>query len=365
MCRLAAADADRCAEPNTRTRAGPDLDQELVARRLNRIPERSVPRYSREKVKKESRPGVDCRGQPAVWPATRHRASMGGLGSADGRWRGNGRADGRRQSNGRADQAPVRGRELRYDSWEFRAASDLSMRLSGSPPVSALIGSVVRDPALIRVLVAVWRLPVVDLQVRRADADIGFGAYFRPARRAIFAGPWAQAVLELPTVEDHYLAGRSKQALRTNLRHARDLGVTSDRLPNYEAWFEAASVILDSRCDGPLVAREMGMPEPGQQVAYYVARDADETPLAYAGVALFGQFACLFTMFSHLDRQPSASWARYQLHTFLALDLGRSGVKHLLVGSALRQGAGNQYFQQLLGYRVCNLRVEVIESDAT
>src|SRR5215475_5848771 len=38
MCRLAAADADRCAEPNTRTRAGPDLDQELVARRLNRIP---------------------------------------------------------------------------------------------------------------------------------------------------------------------------------------------------------------------------------------------------------------------------------------------------------------------------------------
>jgi len=239
------------------------------------------------------------------------------------------------------------------------------MRLSGSPPVSALIGSVVRDPALIRVLVAVWRLPVVDLQVRRADADIGFGAYFRPARRAIFAGPWAQAVLELPTVEDHYLAGRSKQALRTNLRHARDLGVTSDRVPNYEAWFEAASVILDSRCDGPLVAREMGMPEPGQQVAYYVARDADETPLAYAGVALFGQFACLFTMFSHVDRQPSASWARYQLHTFLALDLGCSGVKHLLVGSALRQGAGNQYFQQLLGYRVCNLRVKVIESDAT
>jgi len=310
-----------------------------------------------------------------VWPATRRRASSGGLGSADAGWQGNdradagwqgnGRADGRPWDNGRADQAPVRGRELRYDSWKFRAASDLSMRLSGSPPVSALIGSVVRDPALIRVLVAVWRLPVVDLQVRRAEADIRFGAYFRPARRPIFTGPWAQAVLELPTVEEHYLAGRSKQALRTNLRHARDLGVTSVRVPTYEAWLRAASVIQHSRRDGPVLAREMGVPEPGQQVAYYVARDADETPLAYAGVALFGQFACLFTMFSHVDRQPSASWARYQLHTFLALDLGCSGVKHLLVGSALRQGAGNQYFQQLLGYRVCNLRVKVIESDAT
>jgi hypothetical protein len=224
---------------------------------------------------------------------------------------------------------------------------------------------VVRDPALIRVLVAVWQLPVVDLRVRPADADAWFGASFRPARRTIFSGRRAQAVLELPTAEKHYLAGRPKQALRTNLRHARDLGVTSGRIPTYEAWFEAASVILHARRDGPVVAREMDKPEPGQQVAYYVARDADETPLAFAGVAVFGQFAVLFTMLSHLDRHPSASWARYQLHTFLALDLGRSGVKYLLVGSALRETAGNQYCQHLLGYRARNLRVEVIESGAT
>jgi hypothetical protein len=107
----------------------------------------------------------------------------------------------------------------------------------------------------------------------------------------------------------------------------------------------------------------MDKPEPGQQVAYYVARDPHETPLAFAGVALFGQFAVLFTMLSHLDRHPSASWARYQLHTFLALDLGRSGVKHLLVGSALRETVGNQYFQHLLGYRARNLRVEVIAGE--
>jgi hypothetical protein len=67
-------------------------------------------------------------------------------------------------------------------------------------------------------------------------------------------------------------------------------------------------------------------------------------------------------MLSRFDRHPSASWARYQLHTFLAFDLGRAGVKHLVVGSALREPPGHQYFQHLLGYRARNLRVKVTES---
>jgi len=321
------------------------------------------------RVKSESSAGSTARGwqqerggRSPVWPAARQPASSREFRRADPGWRG----------NGRADQMPFQQRELRYGSWEFLAASDLARRLPDAHRVSALIGSVVRDPALIRVLVAVWRLPVVDLRVRRSDADAWldtdawFGDYFRADVRTIFSGRrLAQAVLDLPTVEEHYLAGRSRQALRTNLRHARDLGVTSERIPTYEAWFEAASVILHARPDGLAVAREMGKPEPGQQVAHYVARDAHQTPLAFARVVLFGQFAVLFAMLSHLDWHPSASWARYQLHTFLALDLGCSGVKHLLVASALREKAGNQYFQHLLGYRVRNLRVEVIEPGAT
>ena len=259
---------------------------------------------------------------------------------------------------GWTDQAPVGRRELHYGSREFLAASDLARRFPSSPRISALIGNVVRNPALIRVLVAIGRLPVVDLQVRRADVDAWSEARFDPARH----GRLAQAVLDLPAVEERYLAGRHKQALRTNLRHARDLGVTSDRIPTYEAWFEEASSIPQACGDSKAVPPEMDKPEPRQRVAYYVARDAHETPLACAGIALFGQFAVLFGMCSRHDLHPSASFARYQLHTFLALDLGSSGVKHLLVGSALRETAGNQYFQHLLGYRARNLRVEVIDS---
>jgi hypothetical protein len=257
-------------------------------------------------------------------------------------------------SHGYANGTPVQRRELRYGSREFLAASDLARRLPESSATSALIGSVARQPTMLRVLAAVWRLPVTDLRVQRADADAWwFGHWFGPRRRL------AWAVLDLPAAEEHYLVGRPRQALRTNLRHARALGVTSSRC-SYETWSEAVSAVMRARGDkrGP----EQDRPGPGQRAAYYVARDARGTPLAFAGAALFGQFAALFSLVSRPDRQPDASWARYQLHTCLAVDLGCSGVEHLLTGSALREPAGNQYFQHLLGYRARNLRVKMIQS---
>jgi hypothetical protein len=209
-----------------------------------------------------------------------------------------------------------------------------------------------RHPATLRVLVSIWRLPVTDIRVRQADADAWwFRHWFGPRHRL----GWA--VLDLPATEDHYLVGRPKQALRTNLRHARTLGVTSSRV-TYDKWFEAVSAVMRARDNTPGPDHER--PRPGQQVAFYVARDVRGTALAFAGVALFGHFAVLFALVGRPDRQPDASWARYQLHTFLVFDLGSSGVRHLLTGSALRGPAGHQYFQHLLGYRPRNLRVEMI-----
>jgi len=246
-------------------------------------------------------------------------------------------------------------RELRYGSWEFVAASNWVRDQSPTLRISALIRSMVRDPGLIRVFLAVLRLPVVEFRVRRADISLS-QSYFSPSGH----GRLARAVLELPANEERYLVGRARQTLRTNLRHARELGVTSDR-NSYEAWVEAAAAVLGSRgSSDPLEEHPLGEQyKPGRHRAYYVARDADGTALAFAGADLFGQFAGLFVMLSRRGH-PGASWARYQLHTFLALDLSSSGVRYLLAGSALREPTGHQYFQHLLGYRVCNLRVEVI-----
>src|SRR5262249_12665028 len=115
------------------------------------------------------------------------------------------------------------------------------------------------------------------------------------------------AVLDLPAAEDHYLVGRPRQALRTNLRHASAFGVTSSRV-TYETWFEAVSAVLRARDNIP--GPEQDRPGPGQQVAYYVARDVHGTALGFAGAALFGHFAVLFALVSRPDRQPDASWAR-------------------------------------------------------
>jgi hypothetical protein len=245
-----------------------------------------------------------------------------------------------------------RGRELCYGSQDFLAASDWARNLPANHHASVVLGSVARHPPTLRVFAAVWRLPVTDLRVRQCDADAWwFGHWFGRRRRL------AWAVLDLPAAEDHYLVGRSKQALRTNLRHARARGLTSARV-SYETWFDAVSAVMRARDDTP--GPDHDRPRPEQDVAFYVARDARGTALAFAGAALFGQFAVLFALVSRPDRQPDASWARYQLHTFLAIDLGSSGFEHLLTGSAVREAAGHQYFQHLLGYRPRNLRVEMI-----
>ncbi len=276
--------------------------------------------------------------------AARQPAWSRKLRRAGRQWRGYGSAAG----------AVVQRRELRYGSREFRAASDLARRVTQSAPAPGLIGSLARRPALLRGVAAVCRLPVTDLQVRKAEADAWwFRDWFAPRHQL------AWAVLELPTEKDHYLTGRHRQALRTNLRHARARGVTSSRV-SYETWSEAVSTIMRARDLTP--GSEQDRPGPGQQAAFYVARAACGEPLAFAEVALFGEFAALAHLVSRPDRQPDSSWARYQLHTCLVLDLGSCGAKHLLTGSALTETDGTQYFQHLLGYQARNLRVTVIPS---
>ena len=89
-------------------------------------------------------------GQSPVWPAASQPAARRELGRTYRGWLGY------------ADRTPVQARELRYGSREFRAASDLARRLPYSPRVTTLLGNVLRDPALIRIVADVGRLPIVD-----------------------------------------------------------------------------------------------------------------------------------------------------------------------------------------------------------
>lgn len=246
----------------------------------------------------------------------------------------------------------IRQQELRYGSREFLAASDWARSLPDYARGRVVLASLALHPALVPVLAAIWRLPVIDLQVRKYDADAWwFRHWFSPQR----PGRLGRAVLELPGDEARYLAGHPRRILRNKLHHARAAGVTSARV-GYDTWLKAAADVLRARGEepGPDTARH------ARPVAYYVAWDACSAPLAFSAAALFGRFAVLFLNVSRPDRRPEASWARYQLHTCLALDLGSCGVRHLLTGSALRESAGIQYFQHVLGYQARNLRIELV-----
>jgi hypothetical protein len=77
-----------------------------------------------------------------------------------------------------------------------------------------LIGNLARRPALVRGLAAVWRLPITDLQVPKADADAWwFRDWFAPRRQL------AWAVLDLPTAKDHYLTGPQNAASSAIVTH--------------------------------------------------------------------------------------------------------------------------------------------------
>ena len=255
----------------------------------------------------------------------------------------------------RSWRAAFQRHELRYGDPDFVAASELARSLPGNPRPSDLLTRLVRDRSLLRVLLAVSHLPAVEFRATQAELEPWSAAYFEPRK----SSRRAQAVLELPAVEKQYLTGRPKQALRTNLSHARKNGITSVRVETYEEWLEDLSVVLSARGDLEPEKWDEHKIVPGQKIAYYVARDAEQTPLACARVAVFGQFGALFSMLSRPDMYPSTSWARYQLHTFLALDLGSSGVEYLQVGSAFKEPDGTQFFQHLVGYRARNISLKV------
>ncbi|WP_018332931.1 hypothetical protein [Actinomycetospora chiangmaiensis] len=161
----------------------------------------------------------------------------------------------------------------------------------------------------------------------------------------------AVSVLTLPDSLEDYLRGRSKQALRTNSRRAREAGVTCRRMGRVEA---------EVRITALLRARDEEELLPGVRadlldgvVQAWVARDADDATEVIALTSVDGAFARLDLMLSAPDRE--AGPARYLLSSHLVGELIQRGVRHLAVDTALWLDAGLRHFQRLLGFEPTTL----------
>src|SRR5262249_15115347 len=158
-----------------------------------------------------------------------------------------------------------------------------------------------------------WRLPVT-----RVRMPPGAAVWARPYLAAHGPRRLARAVYQLPPDERWYAAGRARRGLAGNLRRACRNGLTTS-LVSYPDWQGGGRTILG--CRGETGVGDQGRPGPGRQLRYYVTADKAGHSVALACVQVFGNWAGLVLLVSDLARYPEASWARYQLHTFVAVDL--------------------------------------------
>jgi hypothetical protein len=177
-------------------------------------------------------------------------------------------------------------------------------------------------------------------QVRLTDAPAGrmIAEHFDIRERGDWRFRRAQGVLVLPADFADYLRGRHRQAVRTNVAHARRAG------------FTVLSYAVDNWVPGIGDTRR-GHISPGP-VERWMVIDDDGVVVADSILSIDAEVAFLQGLVSF------ATNARWLLHTAIVERLCGS-CQILLTNSddVYLLSLGNQHFQRLLGYRISRLRI--------
>ena len=181
-------------------------------------------------------------------------------------------------------------------------------------------------------------LPALEVRLTSSPAGQMIGEHLAIREQGRFRYRTAQAVLPLPADFAQYLRGRHRQALRTNLGHARRAGLTVART-EFEDWEPGLD---DTR---------RGLLTPGP-IDWWCVRghDPEAPPVAEAIVTVDDDVALLHGLGS------KASYARWLVHTAIVEHLcGRCDVLLVNCDDAYLLGAGHRHFQRLLGYEIARL----------
>ena len=215
---------------------------------------------------------------------------------------------------------------------------------------------VVRHPtALIKTAATLLRLPVIRLTLSPAPAGNAIRKHLGARTCGLPTGRLGRAVLELPDSEESYLAGRHRQAVRTNVRKARAAGLACQPVDASAARLEVARAVYADRGHDDQVSRGWLEARLGAG-DFFVTRDPDGQAVAFASVLVDGEAAYLEFFISSQDH-AAAAFARYLLHVHLVVELRRVGVRYLVSDSVLAAPAGLRYFQHLVGYAPANVGV--------
>lgn len=182
------------------------------------------------------------------------------------------------------------------------------------------------------------RLPAVEVNLTSSPAGLMIGRHLGIRRDGEWMYRDAQGALTLPADPAQYLRGRPRQAVRTNVGHARRAGMT------------VFSYAVDSWVPGVGDARrEFIGPGP---IERWIVIAADGAIIGDSILSVDGRVALLHGLVS------TETHARWLLHTAIVERLcGECEVLLTNGEAAYKLGPGVHHFQQLLGYRPVRLRV--------
>jgi hypothetical protein len=185
-------------------------------------------------------------------------------------------------------------------------------------------------PILIRFLYA---LPLTKVDLSDAPSGLAIAEHLSLKRWGIPRFRLAQGVLYLPSSFASYLSGRRRQAVRTNIHRARDLGIEchSRTLP---AWTRPGEKLTRSA-----------------PVEHWWAASRDGATVGEAWLTVDDECALLHSM------SCSERYARWLLHTAIVERLCVAHCRVLLTNSfdLPLMAPGQQYFQRLLGYSIARV----------
>jgi hypothetical protein len=226
--------------------------------------------------------------------------------------------------------------ETGYGSPTLQRACDVSRAIDGSGPWASW-----RRLRAGSLTLARYRrtLPRVDVRLTPSPVGQMIGQHFAIRSDGRLRYRDAQGVLRLPVDFSEYLRGRHRQAVRTNVGHARRAGLRAE-VEFVPDWTPGTD---DSR---------LAFITPGP-VERWNLLTAEGTIVAQAILSVDEEVALLQGMMSLV---PHGRWL---LHTAMVERLcGSCEVLLINCDDAYLMPSGVQYFQRLLGYDIARLRLQ-------
>jgi hypothetical protein len=241
--------------------------------------------------------------------------------------------------------------QLQYGRETFVVCSEFLRRVRFAPSVASRLGCLADGKGLAASVRLFVYLPRLTVSLSSSTSGREIGAHLRHTRWGVPHTRLAQGVLVVPPTQEEYLRGRARQAVRTNVRRAKALGLVCRRVRSRAEQRQVAEYMVAHRPQSEEMAGKYRRHLNHRDTQCWMVEAPDRTP---AGLAVLNVDTEVAVLWSLVSLEHSAKWL---LHTHVVGELAAAGVRYLLTSSRMAplMSARDQYLQQLLGYRVAHL----------